>query len=536
MRIKKLNLRNGFKRFFNVTIDLGDNPARIIALVGPNGIGKSSVLDGLMFYQNAYDRVGEYFSTSGDYHSMFVDRPVSYQDVTIDFVEDGFHKIREKKKALGKENTIFSFRSPYRYNNEVLIKEVRATQPIKENDYGAGSAAAIDSKMENNYRRLHSKINKYMQENDTPPSVARNVIIGELNKSIKSCLDLEISSSGNVEAGEGTLYFKKNDHLKEFSFNVLSSGEKEVVDLLLDLYLRKEDYDETIFLIDEPELHINTSIQAKLLCEIDKLVGENCQIWLTTHSIGFLRALQNQMADKCQVIQFKSDMKLASSSYILEPMKRSAAAWRELFSVALDDLTELVSPKRIIYCEGRDTPGKGGVERGLDAKVFNNIFAEKYPDTTFVSSGGNTELDQRSAVAVALLSKVFPSLEILVFKDKDMASGKEVSESQRRIYLDNNPVSHRVMKRYEIENYLFDKDVLKDYCKNNGLEFNDSAYDELVVDVVNQDLKSITVRIKNISGIVGNINPEVFKLNLSNHLKEGMPVFEELRACIFDRA
>ena len=44
MRIKRVRLR-GFKRFDDLTIDLGDAPARFIALVGPNGCGKSSVFD-----------------------------------------------------------------------------------------------------------------------------------------------------------------------------------------------------------------------------------------------------------------------------------------------------------------------------------------------------------------------------------------------------------------------------------------------------------------------------------------------------------
>ncbi len=40
MRIKKVQFKNGYKRFFDLTIDLGDFPQRIIALVGPNGCGK----------------------------------------------------------------------------------------------------------------------------------------------------------------------------------------------------------------------------------------------------------------------------------------------------------------------------------------------------------------------------------------------------------------------------------------------------------------------------------------------------------------
>ena len=102
-----------------------------------------------------------------------------------------------------------------------------------------------------------------------------------------------------------------------FEFNVLSAGEKEAVDILLDLYLRKDDYDDTIFLIDEPELHINTAIQRKLLLEINRLVGADCQIWIATHSIGFLRALQEDLKDQCQVIRFKTGEKFASESITL---------------------------------------------------------------------------------------------------------------------------------------------------------------------------------------------------------------------------
>jgi AAA15 family ATPase/GTPase len=452
MRIKKVRLKNGYKRFRDLTIDLGDKPARVVALVGPNGCGKSSVLDGLLYHQQAHEMIGNTGRRDSSYHSMDANTSVDFQNIEIDFIGGSYRQMREAREKAGKANTVISFRSPYRYNAQVKISETRSANAIRMNNYGAGDASSLDSKMEENYRRLHAMVNRYMQERDTKPSEARSKVIGELNASIKKCLDLEISSVGNVEAAQGTLYFKKKDHPKEFEFNVLSSGEKEVIDLLLDLYLRKDDYDDTVFLIDEPELHINTSIQGNLLAEIDRLVGETCQIWLTTHSIGFLRALQTQMKDKCQIIQFKGDYELASESYILTPMKVTAAAWRELFAIALDDLATLVSPKTIIYCEGRDQPGRGGAERGMDARALNAIFAESHPDALFISSGGNTELDQRSAIAIAILSKVFPNVEVLVFKDRDMASGKIVDENDRQVYLKTNPQNHRVMKRFELEN------------------------------------------------------------------------------------
>lgn len=534
MFIKKLRLKNGYKRFHDLTIDLGDAPARIIALVGPNGCGKSSVLDGLLFHARAYDSIGQ-GGRDHTYHSMTSSSSVSYQDIEIDFTTGNFNEVRSAKSNEGKANTIFSFRSPYRYNNVLKVSQTQAVPDIKYNSYGAGDASSLDAKMEDNYRRLHAFYNRYRDEMDIKPSEAKAKIIGELNSSIRKCLELEISSLGNVEANQGTIYFRKPDHPNEFEFNVLSSGEKEVVDLLLDLFLRKDDYNETIFLLDEPELHINTSIQGNLLSEIDRLVGPNCQIWLTTHSIGFLRALQTSMKGKCQIIQFRPEFNLASEAHTITPVKVGQGTWRDLFAIALDDLTQLISPSTIIYCEGRADPGPGGRERGLDAQVFNNIFADSYPDTLFTSSGGNTEPDQRSAIALAILGKVFPSVNIWVLKDRDMASGKTTNENDRQVYLRTNPANHRVLKRWEIENYLFDKDVLKAYCLDQALQFDDAAYDAFMVNINDQNLKDEVLRIRNICGIKGSINSELFKIELSKYLVAGMPVYNELEECIFKR-
>jgi predicted ATPase len=535
MKIKKIQLKNGYKRFLDLTIDLGENPKKIIALVGPNGCGKSSVLDGMLFQALPWGHIGGKQPKGDEYHSMNKTPNYAHTNVVIDFVEGNYQDVRSIKLAEGKEKTIFSFRSPYRYNSNLKVKESKATSEIKLNSYGATTSSDIDDKMEDSYRRLNIKYNKYMHDMDCTPSQAKQKIIGDLNASIVRCLNLEISAIGNIEASQGTLYFKKPDQPSEFEFNVLSSGEKEVVDILLDLYLRQDEYNDTIFLLDEPELHINTAIQRNLLLEINRLVGENCQIWITTHSIGFLRALQGDLKDQCQIIQFEDNVNLASTRQTLFPIKKTIFKWREIFEVALDDLSHLVSPKKIIYCEGRDKPGHNGKERGLDAQVFNNIFSEKYHEVLFVSSGGNSELDQRSDIALAILTKVFSIIDIYVLKDRDISSGRMTSENDRRIYLQSNSQNHRVLKRWEIENYLYDKEVLKEYCVQSKLIFDEPSYDAFVIDIENQNLKDETGRIKNICGITTSLNPEQFKLNLSNCIREDMSVFSQLEDCIFKR-
>jgi len=534
MRIKRIQLKNGYKRFHDLTIDLGDSPKRIIALVGPNGCGKSSVFDGMLFHNGAYHAVGSLGVRTSEYHSMNA-RNISHEDVLIEFVEGSYLEMREKRVKTLSQNTIFSFRSPYRYNNNLKVTQSQATSEIKLNNYGASTSSDLDDKMVENYRRLYIKYNKYINDTDSKPSEAKTKIIGDLNKSIKNCLDLEITSIGNIEANRGTFYFKKDDHPREFEFNVLSSGEKEVVDILLDLYLRQDEFNETIFLIDEPELHINTSIQRKLITEIDNLVGENCQIWVATHSIGFLRALQSELKDGCQIIQFKKGVSWASTTQTLLPIKKTIAKWREIFETALDDLTGLVSPKTIIYCEGKDRPGLSGQENGFDAKVYNNIFSEKYHDTLFISSGGNSELDQRSEIALAILTKVFSDIQILVLKDRDISSGKSNTENDRQVYLQTNPQTHRVLKRWEIENYLYDKEVLKKYCESNSLVFSEKEYAKFVTDIDNQNLKDETAKIKNFCGITTSVTAENFKLALSTIITADMTIFRELENCVFKR-
>lgn len=534
MKIKKMHLMK-YKRFSDLTIDLGDNPKRIVALVGPNGCGKSSVFDAMLYIQNAYGRIGNSGVKDYKYHSLEHEPNYNYKNISIEFLLGKYSDVYNQKKAGGKERTLFSFRSSFRYNICLNVTSSIAVSELRKNDYGASCAADIDQRIEENYRRLNIKYNKYLNENDCRPSEARIHIIGELNDAISNCLRLKIDNLGNIESGDGTIFFKKEDTKNVFEYDVLSSGEKEVVDILLDLYLRKDEYTDSIYIIDEPELHLNTAIQRKLLIEINKMIPENCQIWVATHSIGFLRALQDELNDISQIIEFKEENKWAAQPYTLVPMVKSRNNWRNLFSTALDDLTGLVSPKRIIYCEGRAEPTRTGRERGFDAEVFNSIFGEKYPDTLFISSGGNTELDQRSEIAISILSKVFSDVEILVLKDRDMASGKNTTEADRQMYLSNNPQNHRVLNRFEIENYLFDKEVLKAYCDENGKIFDEAAYDGFVTDIVNQQVKDNTGYIRNFCGIVGSINSEVFKKNIAKVIHPDMQVYKELEEVVFER-
>lgn len=528
MRINKIECPIAFKRFNGFSLDLGENPQKIIALVGPNGCGKSSVLDAILLSvglrvaigKNGQVRDADYFGNS--------DLLVFDKVLKVFFNKELPAIIRSKFGTdKNKYSSILRYRSPYRYTENLLVSELKQVSDISENTDGASLSKDIDNKMVENYKRLLVYITDYRKKNELTDKQAIRDVLGSLNDILRRCLSIEIYDCGDILSRKGTLFFKKEGQENVFNFNVLSSGEKEIVDILLDIFLAvREGYNDTVFLIDEPELHLNTNIQKQVLVEIEKLLPDTCQLWIATHSIGFLKALQEDLREKSTIINFDGDL----SKYLeLKPMKKTRENWKKLFKTALEDITDLLAPKKIIYCEGRkDSPDKK--ELGMDANVYNKIFEEKYPDTLFISSGGQTEPDKNADIALQILNKAFIGVDIYVLKDKDINSdGSKTTDEQREEYLSGNK-NRRMLKRREIENYLCDYDVLKKASRDLKRE----DYDEILqgLDIVNDDVKKLVPIFKDRLGF-NNISADDFKVCLAQFITEDTSIYKELETCIF---
>ncbi len=524
MRVQTVKLA-GFKRFDDLTIDLGETPKKIIAMVGPNGCGKSSVFDG---FKRKMSRGNSQGSENPDFYSkslFYDDNPQNEQHKTQN-VEVTF--AQENPRARG-----FYFRTSYRYTPKIeaiRIKSIKETRSSNENPI---SSIAVDQRLLKNYERLHAVLYSEYNRGKKTGDQIHGEFIEKVNSILGNILDVQISDLGEPLNQKGQIYFKKGNTI-DFPYANLSSGEKEVVDMVVDFIIKSDEFTDTLCCIDEPELHLSTAIQRKLLVEINKLIPDNCQLWVATHSIGFIRALQNELKEDCQILDF-SEKDYFTGTQTIEPIVPNRKNWMRIFETALDDLTDLVAPKRIVYCEGRAEPGPNGEKKGLDEIVYENIFSAAYPDTVFVSSGGQTELDQRRDITIRILGKEFKGIEIWVLKDRDMASGKLVHEEDRQFYLVNNPIHHRVLRRWELENYLFDKEILVKYCQSEGLMFREVDYDNFVTDIFNQNVKDEIERIKKFCGIKTNISTDMFKKNLSKHITKETKVYEEFRECIFDR-
>ena len=147
MRVKKIQLKK-FKRFDDLTIDLGNDPRKIVALVGPNGCGKSSIFDAfeekLKDFRN-YGSEGEQFYSKSRYDVDEVKRSVPYNK------EDSV-RIETSSGQIGR--TSFYIRTSYRFTSKLDVQQISTIQPVLSLQDEPISSIALDSRLESNYRRL----------------------------------------------------------------------------------------------------------------------------------------------------------------------------------------------------------------------------------------------------------------------------------------------------------------------------------------------------------------------------------------------
>jgi len=522
VRIKKVQLIN-FKRFDDLTIDLSDSPKKVIALVGPNGSGKSSVFDAFeeeMKNHRTYHRASEEPSF---FSKLFFSRDPKKKTEEYNKYDSVKIQPANTEDSIGRKS--FHIRNSYRFTPKLKAKSLQSHKDIIENTNGPTSSIDLDKRLEENYERLWGDALTAFTDDKSGETgkEVRERIIGEINSVLSKVLDVKISSLGNIVDDRGQLYFEKDSSI-DFPYDNLSSGEKEVVDIIIDLIIRIKHFDDTVYCIDEPELHLNTAVQRRLLLEIERLIPENCQLWVATHSIGFLRALQSELKDKVQVIDF-SQQDYFNGTKTAVPIELSRRNWVRIFETALEDITGLMAPEKIFYCEGRPDPSANGEEQGIDAQVYNQIFEIEHSDSLFISAGG-ADMVANSSLALSILSKAFVGVEVFRLKDRD-----GLTQEERKAFIGKNG-SNRMLYRREIENYLFDKEILKLYCQSVGVAFDENRFDEIVIDIKKEDLKGEkSNQLTQMCDFRG--SPDSFMIELAKHVRSETAVYSFLEADIF---
>ena len=218
--------------------------------------------------------------------------------------------------------------------------------------------------------------------------------------------------------------------------------------MILDLVVKRDTFNDTVYCIDEPEAHMSTRLQKDLLDCLYNLIPHNCQLWIATHSIGMIRKARELQGENPGTVEFLDfDDKDFDKPQTIKPVVPTRTFWQKTYQVALDDLAKLVVPDRIILCEGK--PGNDG----FDARCYNAIFGNEFTDTQFVSVRGSGDVKNLRPVIQAIAEEA----KVISLVDRD---GK--ADHQRKRERQEGTL---VLNRHALENYLIDDEIIRLLCE-----------------------------------------------------------------------
>ena len=458
MRIKTIRLKN-YKRFTDLCIQGIPEETRLVVLVGPNGSGKSSLFDAFLHKSRGW----RYNHRLNDAYGGYYVKDETLQgapDTTGNVWSSIQIEIYNRVLSRSDWKSVFNVRSAYRNESDFRIDAIQRVQPLVDT-VRYSRIIDPDQSVSDNYRRLTWKRLSDL-DSDLPPHTTvgeyRKTSLGSLQSAMKELFpdpQLQLGNFGGT-TDPGAFRFTKG-LASNFLYKNLSGGEKAAFDVLLDVFVSREEYSDSVYCIDEPEAHMATALHGPLLQCIWSLVPEESQIWIATHSVGFVRKAYELMKtdDTVQFLDFSGHD--FDKPVTIEPCVPDRAFWSRIYAVALDDLATLVAPKEIVICEGRREESTSG----FDAQCYNILFADTHPSTVFRSGGGATQVGG-TAILMNLLRSMAEGTSVVRLIDRD-----QMTDAERERTLSDDM---RVLRRREIENYLFDPDVLATFLKEIGEE------------------------------------------------------------------
>jgi len=467
MRIKNIHLRN-FKRFTDLTIREIPETSKLVLLIGSNGSGKSCLFDAFGYCDASIKRDG---ANRDDFWHYFQKIKEQEAEVKVDFYND--ISINLSKSNYGNQHQVdihtFYGRTSFRHIPRLTRTALGQGGSIdfeKDSDRPRFFIER-DNRFENDLDKITEIILRDLFRLNYTSEQIKEKFIYPVNAALshifadESNIKLElIEMIPPLDGKVAQINFRKGN--SEIRYDYLSAGEKAIFNLLINLLSRGSLYQNTIYYLDEMDLHLNTKLQFRVLQEIvDHWIPENCQLWTASHSLGFIEyAKQN---DNASIIDF--DYLDFDLPQILTPEPKEGF---EIFDIAVgkEFLSSFFSEMEVYFVENKDKAYYAAL--GLSKKIFasennrNNVY-HKVRTTGFHG-----------------------------IVDRDFLTDDDIRQIKA------NYQNLCVLAYYSIENYLYHPDNLEEYYNSKQKSFDKQDYIKQLTDAKNQVKDRIVVSLSQI--------------------------------------
>lgn len=221
------------------------------------------------------------------------------------------------------------------------------------------------------------------------------------------------------------------DEHGEFDIDQLSSGEREVVNIVFDFILHGPS--DCIVLFDEPELHLHPELSYRLIQTL-RNVGQNNQFIFCTHSADIITS----SLDNTVVFIRPADEDNNNQAVIVSDHDDTHEALRLIGqSIGIVSLG-----KKIVLIEGDQS--------ALDKQTYGAIIRSQFPNLVLVPSEGRETLESFSRVQEKVLNRSIWGIDFYMLADGDvdvLMSDGTVDDTKSRL---------KFLPRYHLENYFLD--------------------------------------------------------------------------------
>lgn len=463
MKIHSLSLKN-FKRFTDLRIENIPSTSKLVLLIGSNGSGKSSIFDAFGWVDatlKGYD-LGNFEERDAHF------KKDKNNNIDIKINLDKNKKIETEHLATNlhtfPKNSFYG-RTSFRQTPR-LTRTTLGGNPFNFEKDSDRSRFFIDKdeRFENDIEKITETIMKEVFRSTTSNEEIKKRYIEPLNKSLSTIFGTQngtklelIEIIPPLEGKVAQINFRKGE--SEFHYNQLSAGEKEVINLLINLISRVSLYQDTIYFFDELDVHLNTKIQYNLLKEItENWIPASSQLWTATHSLGFIEYAQK--SDLATLIDF-NDLDFDLPQTLFPAIKENP----EIYEIAVgkEFLSSLFRNINVFFVENKDVNyyAKTGVE-----------------DSVFIAASNRNDVYNK-----------IKSSDFYGIVDRDFLSDQDIA------LIKDNYSNLFILSYYSIENYLYHPDNLEEYYKNKNLSFDKTTYIEELKEEKNNVYKRISLRI-----------------------------------------